>query len=575
MSGTIISHHTTIPVRKRFFPSGRVGMLTAAAGILALLLAVPILSVVWLATTSSPVPGFPDGIWGHLMDGVFVRYISVTLLLMGGVALGSTLIGVPTAWLVTMYDFPASRLLQWALVLPMAMPAYIAAYVYTDLLEVSGPLQSALRSGFGWSVGGYWFPEIRSLGGAITVMTVTLYPYVYLLARAAFLNQSVCAYEVGRTLGYRPWSCFLRISIPLARPAIAVGLSLVLMETLNDFGTVDYFAVPTLTVGIYDIWTNMSSIAGAAQLSCSMLALVALLLIGERWTRHGQRYHQTSTKYRSLTIQSLPFGKGILAHIYCVVPVLLGFFLPCVVLTDYAVDHFVIDLQSGLIERLANSLGLGMSAAFLTLCIGLFLAYAAHIDRNPLMRGVARLASIGYTLPGAVLAIGVIIPMATFDALVADSLNAGFNWQVGLIFSGTVFGLLYGYACRFVSLSYGAIESGLSKITPNIDAVARSLGASPLESLEKIHLPLLRGSMVSAVLLVFVDCVKELPMTMILRPFNFETLATHVHAYASDELIEHAALGALTIVLITILPVIGLCRSLRLSRPGTTSSWSL
>ncbi len=552
--------------------SPRVGMITLAAGIVAVLLAVPILSVLWLATTASPVPGFPEGIWGHLMDAVFVRYLTVTLLLMAGVALGSLLIGVPTAWLVTMYHFPGSRWLQWALILPMAMPAYIAAYVYTDLLEVSGPVQSALRSFFGWSIGGYWFPEIRSLGGAITVMTFTLYPYVYLLARAAFLNQSICAYEVGRTLGYRPWSCFLGISVPLARPAIAVGLSLVLMETLNDFGTVDYFAVPTLTVGVYDIWTNMSNIAGAAQLSCAMLALVALLLIGERWTRQKQRYHQTSAKYRSLTTQSLSPRPGILAHLYCLLPVMIGFVLPCAVLSDYAVDHFMIDIQSGFLQRLTNSLGLGLSTAFLTLCVGLFLAYAAHIDRNPLMRGVARLASIGYALPGAVLAIGVIVPMGAFDNLLADGLDAGFDWQVGLIFSGTVFGLLYGYTCRFVSLSYGSIESGLSKITPNIDAAARSLGASPLKSLERVHLPLLRGSLISAALLVFVDCVKELPITMILRPFNFETLATHVHAYASDELIEQAALGALTIVLITILPVIGLCRSLRFARPGTAPS---
>ena len=235
----------------------------------------------------------------------------------------------------------------------------------------------------------------------------------------------------------------------------------------------------------------------------------------------------------------------------------------------------MIDLQSGFLERLANSLGLGLLTAILTVCLGLFLAYAAHIDRNPLMRGVTRLASIGYALPGAVLAIGVIMPMAAFDNLLADGLDAVFHWQVGLIFSGTVFGLLYGYACRFISLSYGAIESGLSKITPNIDAAARSLGASPLKSLERVHLPLLRGSLISAALLVFVDCVKELPITMILRPFNFETLATHVHAYASDELIENAALGALTIVLITILPVIGLCRSLRFARPGTIPAPSI
>lgn len=537
---------------------------TAATIVLAAVMMVPLVSVVVLALSPS------DDIWSHLVNTVLAKYVHATLGLMLGVGIGVTVIGTGTAWLVTMCRFPGRKLFNWALLLPLAVPAYVLAFVVTDQLEYAGTVQTGLRALFGWhDRREYWFPEIRSLGGAITVMTLVLYPYVYLLARAAFLEQSVCVIEVSRTLGRGPWRSFFSVALPLARPAIVIGVTLALMETVNDFGTVDFFAVNTFTAGIYDVWLNMNSRAGAAQLA-SVLLLVVLALIGlERWGRRDQRFHHTTNKYRELPSYRLGGGRAALAVFACLVPVALGFILPATVLADYARRYYDVTLSANFLTHAANSLTLATVSAVLAVAIGVFMAYGVRLSGGPVIRAVTRLASVGYAIPGAVLAIGIVVPLGLFDNAL-DALSRGlFGIPTGLLLSGTITGLIYGYLARFLALSYGTMESSLGKITPNMDGAARTLGHGPGATLSRVHFPLMRSSLLTAALLVFVDCMKELPLTLILRPFNYDTLATFVYQYASDELLEESALGALAIVAAGILPVIMLSVSVMHARPGS------
>lgn len=543
----------------RFGPGGWVLGALAVCG----LIAVPLLSVAALALD----PG--ENIWPHLLGTVLPLYVRTTFALMLGVGLGTIIVGVGTAWLTTMCRFPGRRVFEWALLLPLAMPAYVIAYVYTDMLEYAGPVQGALRGLFGWGTPrDYWFPEIRSLGGAIAMMTLVLYPYVYLLSRAAFLEQSVCVLEVSRTLGRGPWSSFFDVALPLARPAIVVGVSLVLMETLNDFGTVDYFAVPTFTAGIYDVWLNMNSASGAAQLAMVMLAVVLVLIAVERLARRGQRYHHTTTRYRALPSYRLGGGRRMLAVVACLLPLVFGFVLPGSVLLVYALTTPPVTHGGSFVDYATNSLGLSMGAAAVAVAVGLFLAYGVRLGGGRVLRGAVRFAGIGYAVPGAVLAVGVLIPLAAFDNAVDGLMRATFGVSTGLLLSGTVFALVFAYVARFLALSLGTIEAGLGKITTGMDGAARTLGRGPGRTLLDVHLPMMRGSIFTAAILVFVDGMKELPMTVLLRPFNFDTLATYVHQFASSELLEECAAGALFIVAAGILPVIALSVTIRRSRPG-------
>ena len=545
----------------------RVGGWTVGALLVAALIAVPLLAVFYLALAPS------EDIWPHLVSTVLPLYVSTTFGLMLGVGLCTLAIGVGTAWLVTMTRFPASRLFEVALLLPLAMPAYIVAYVYADMLEYAGPVQGFLRQVFGWgSPRDYWFPEIRSLGGAITMMSLVLYPYVYLLSRAAFLEQSVCVLEVSRTLGENPWRSFFRVALPLARPAVVVGVSLVLMETLNDFGTVDYFAVPTFTAGIYDVWLNMNSTSGAAQLAVVMLVVVLMLISAERLARRGQRYHHTSTRYRALPSARLSGVRSLFAFLACLLPVAFGFALPGGVLLTYALETAPVTTGGNFLDYVVNSLTLSVGAAALAVAIGLFLAYGVRLGGGPLLRAATRFAGIGYAVPGAVLAIGVVIPFAGFDNAVDGLMRKTFGVSTGLVLSGTLFALLFAYVVRFLALSLGTIEAGLARITTGMDGAARTLGLGPGRTLAAVHLPMMKGSILTAAILVFVDGMKELPMTMLLRPFNFDTLATYVHQFASSELLEECALGALAIVAAGILPVIALSQTIRHSRPGATAA---
>jgi iron(III) transport system permease protein len=534
-------------------------------GTVAISLAVmlPIVAVVVLAFT----PG--DDIWGHLTSTVLPLYISTTVQLMVGVGIGTFLIGVGGAWLVTIYRFPGKRFFEWALLLPMAMPAYVIAYVYTDVLEYAGPVQGALRHLFGWtSIRQYWFPEIRSLGGAISMMTLVLYPYVYLLSRAAFLEQSVGVLEASRVLGRSQWQSFYSVALPLARPAIVIGLSLVLMETLNDFGTVDFFAVYTFTLGIFDVWMNMSNMAGAAQLASLMLLFVIALVLAERFARRKKRFHQTTTTYKQLPGYQLAGLKGLLAVVVCAMPVVLGFVLPSIVLVTYAVTHFDREVVAQVLETAGNSLLLSGTAAFIAVIIAIFLAYGVRIKDAPALKVMTRIAALGYAVPGSVLAVGVIAVLASLDNSIDGFMRQNFGVSTGLLFSGTVVAVIFGYLVRFLALSFGTVEASLTKITPNMDGAARTLGHGAFATLRRVHMPLMKTSILTAAMLVFVDGMKELPLTIILRPFNFQTLATYVHQFASDEQLGEASLAALTIVGTGIIPVILLSYAITKSRPG-------
>ena len=536
---------------------------TAAAAAVAALVALPLATIVYRAFDPA------DDTWSHLAATVLPIYVSNTLWLLFGVGVGAIVIGASTAWLVTMYRFPGRRLLSWALLLPLAVPSYVLAFVVTDQLEYAGAVQGVLREAFGWtSPRDYWFPEIRSLGGAIVVLSLVLYPYVYLLARAAFVEQCFCVFEASRTLGRGPVHGFFRVALPMARPGIAVGTALALMETLNEFGTVDFFAVSTFTAGIFDVWLNMDSPAGASQLAIALVLFTLALLAIERQARRRGRVHATTTRVRKLPEYPLSPGAGAAAFAWCALPVLLGFGLPAGVLAGYAIEFHEAALAREYLAFAGNSLRLAAAAAALTTALGLVLAYGVRLSRRPGMRGMAEAATVGYAVPGAVLAIGLLYPFGALDNAVDALCRALFGVSTGLLLSGTVAGLVLGYSVRFLSLSYRTLDAGLERVTPSMEGASRTLGAGPGATLQRVHLPLIRPSLLVAGLLVFVDTMKELPLTLLMRPFDYETLATFVYQLASDELLEECALGALTIVAAGVLPVAVISRTITHSRPG-------
>ncbi len=537
------------------FFAGRAPKVRLITLVIAAFVALPILSVIVLAAGGSDI-------WGHLWRTVLPHYTLNTLQLLAGVGLGTVMVGTGAAWLVTYYRFPGQRILEWAIVLPLAIPAYLVAYIYTDLLEYAGPLQKTLRQVFGWGApADYWFPEIRSPGGAMAIMTLTLYPYVYLLARAAFVTQSAALMEAARVLGQGPWRAFFRVALPVARPAVVAGVALALMETLNDFGVVDFFAVPTFTAGIFDVWLNMNDTPGAAQLAVVMLVFVLFLLHAERRARRGRRFDTTASRAPGLGHQ-LSGARALLVFAACAAPVLLGFVIPSSIMLSYALRFWRVSVEQGFFGQLANSLTLSLAAALIAGALGLLLAWAVRMDRSPAARVAARFASIGYAMPGAMLAVGLLIPLARADGVINDLTRSYLGVSPGLLLSGTLFALVYGYTARFMALAHGAAESGLARISPAMEDAARTLGAGPRETLARVHFPMLRASILTGGLIVFVDTMKELPATLLLRPFNFDTLATTAYQFATDELFEEAALGGLSIVAAGVLPLIILSRAI-------------
>lgn len=529
---------------------------------LCLLLSIPVLTVF------SSIGSDSDGVWQHLADTLLWEYISQSLLLMMGVGALVLVLGVVPAWLVTMNRFPGSRILEWALVLPLAMPAYIIAYTYTGMLDVTGPVQGYIRELFDLRFGDYWFPQIRSLGGAITMLALVLYPYVYLLSRMAFLEQSVCVLEVSRTLGASPWRAFTRIAVPLARPAIIAGLALVLMETLADYGTVQYFGISAFTTGIFRTWFGMGSSVAAAQLSALLMLFILVLVIAEQWSRNRARYHHTSTKYSRLPQIQLHGWRKWLALVCCAAPVAFGFLIPFLQLAWWAWDtRHLVDF-SAFSTLLFNSLRLALTAAVIALALGLFISYAKRLQPVLAMRGTVRILSLGYAIPGTVIAVGVLIPFAWVDNSIDGWMQQYFGISTGLIFSGTLVAVVFAYIVRFLPVAMNTVDAGLGKIRPSMDDAGRSMGMGPVQILRRIHIPMLRGSLLTASLLVFVDVLKELPATLILRPFNFNTLAIRTYELANQERLTEAAASALMIVLAGIIPVIIISLSISGSRPG-------
>ena len=524
-------------------------LLLLPALLLVLLAAAPILAIFGYLGSGA------DGIWGHLVQTVLFEYLWNSLLLCLGVALLAGVIGAGCAWLVTMYRFPGRNLFVWALFLPLAMPAYVLAYAYTDFFDVAGPVQTTLRAVTGWSVRDYPFFEIRSLGGAVFVLSMALYPYVYALARAAFVEQSQCALEVSRTLGCTGWSAFQRVGLPLARPAVAAGLSFVVMETLADFGAVSFFGVPTFTTGIYRAWYGLSSPAAAAQLSSLLLAFVLLVFVAERMLRGRARFAANTIHIYRKQLPALRGAPAWLATAACSAAVFSGFLLPAAILLAMLGDGLETVSVSRLAELLQNTVLLGASAALLLVAAALSVLFAVRREGGPVARLLLRLATLGYAVPGAVIGVGILLVLTS-----ADRLLAGLLAHRGLILSGTLVAVLYGYLVRFFAVAYNPLDAGWTKIGPHLGDAARTLGHRPLETFLRVQLPLLRPAVLGALLLVFVDVMKELPATLILRPFDFDTLAIEAYRLATTERLDGAALPSLLIVLVGLAPVVMLCR---------------
>ena len=548
---------------RRLRESGSLGW-SAAALLISLIALLPIIAIALIALKPS------GDTWAHLTDYVLPGTLRRTLGLMAGVGLLSLVVGTGTAWLVTMYRFPGRGYFQWLLLLPLAVPTYIIAYTYLELLDYSGAVQSTLRDLFGWQDARNWFPDIRSLGGAILVMSAVLYPYVYITARASFMAQSVCVLEVSRTLGRTAAQTFWQVGLPLARPALAAGVALALMETLNDIGAVEFLGVRTLTVAVYDTWLDRNDLAGAAQIACVMLFFVFALLLIELALRAKRRFHHTTGKYRDLPEDRLGGLRGALAALACALPVLFGFVLPAGVLLHDALAYVAAGLEPEFWRAGLNSLLLAAAAAALAVTFAVVLAYARRQTRSALIQGASTLPAISYAVPGTVLAIGLLIPLAGLDNLIDAAMRSLFGVSTGLVLSGSAFAIVLAYTIRFLAASLGAVEAGLSKVSRSIDAAARTLGATVSETLFKVHLPLLRPALGAAALLVFVDSMKELPATLLLRPFNFDTLATQVFTLVSLYRYEEAGLSALTIVLVSLAPVLLLHGIIVGSRPGAS-----
>ena len=512
-------------------------------------------------------------IWAHLASTVLRDYLWNTLSLALGVGAGVLVIGVGTAWLVSMCRFPGRELFEWALLLPLAVPTYIIGYTYTDLLEYAGPVQTLLRDATGWTRADYWFPPVRSLGGAIVVMSLVLYPYVYLLARAAFLDQCTCMLDVSRTLGRGAWGSFYKVAMPLARPAIAGGVALALMETLADFGTVQYFGVNTFTTGIYRTWFALGEPVAAAQLAGVLMLVVLLVLTLERASRGLAKYQHTAQS-RLRSSYALRGRRAVLATAACALPVALGFAVPVLVLMNMTLRRGDALFGGMFFELASNSFGLAALAALLTTAIALVAGYGLRLRPGPLMRAAARIAGLGYAIPGAVIAVGVLLPFARLDNALDAWMRATFGISTGLLLTGTIGVLLFAYLVRFLALALNTVEAGLAKINRNLDDAARVLGRTPGRTLVRVHVPLLWGSVLTAVILVFVDVLKELPATLILRPFNFETLAVRVYRFASDERLAEASTAALAIVLVGLLPVILLSRAIARTHPDRAAEVS-
>ncbi|WP_300060323.1 iron ABC transporter permease [uncultured Roseobacter sp.] len=529
-------------------------VLAGAALVFATLCALPMVAVAIAALS-----GGTETI-SHLIETVLWRYTATTLWLVLLVSAGTFALGVGAAWLVTMTRFPGVRLFEIALVLPLAFPAYVLAYAYTHVLDHPGIVQTVLRDLTGWGPRDYWFPDVRSTGGAAAMLILVLYPYVYLLARAAFLQQSATTFLAARALGASAWSAFFKISLPLARPAIAGGVLLAVMETIADFGTVAYFGVQTFATGIYTSWFSLADRAGAAQLALCLLSFALLLAFLERAQRGGAKYHDASRRQQRMEPADLRGMQAVFAAVLCGIPVLLGAVLPVVILFSMGLGSEQNLLSPRYLGFIQNSLTLASVAAVCTVGAAILVGFFQRLSPGRLSHGAGYVARLGYAVPGGVIAVGLLVPFAAFDNALDAFMRARFDISTGLLITGSIWLLVAAYMVRFLAAALGAYEGGQALVPSNMDAAARSLGQTPTGTLRRVHLPILAPSLLTALLIVFVDVMKELPATLIMRPFNYDTLAVQAYRLASDERLEGAAVPSLVIVAIGLMPVILICR---------------
>ncbi len=534
---------------------GGVSGLGASAILIAVVCALPLAAVALVALTSDL------GTFRQLADTVLPGYIGNTLALVLLVALGTFAVGSGTAWLVAMCDFPGRRWLEIALVLPLAFPAYVLAYAYTHVLDHPGMVQTVLRDVTGWGPRDYWFPEIRSLGGAAAMLVLVLYPYVYLLARAAFGAQSAATFLAARTLGSSATATFFRVSLPMARPAIASGVLLATMETIADFGTVAHFGVQTFATGIYTSWFTLADRGAAAQLALGLLAFALLLALLERSGRGGARY--AGRRYERMDRIPLNGLRAAGATILCAIPVLLGVVLPVAALAVMAIGSEQDLTSSRYVRFILNSLTLASVAAGVTVVAAILLGSFQRLQPGSASNAAVYVARLGYAVPGGVIAVGLFVPFAAFDNALDAWMRATFDISTGLLVTGSIWLLVAAYMVRFLAAAIGAYESGAAGIGRNLDSVSRVLGQSAFGTVRRVHLPLMTPAVLTAALIVFVDVMKELPATLIMRPFNYDTLAVQAFRLAADERLEGAAVPSLVIVGIGLLPVILLCRKVR------------
>ncbi len=542
---------TQLSARSTRWPS----LWSVGAVVIAALVLAPIVAVIWFALTPT------DNIWPHLLSTTLPRYLRNTAILMFSVGLLTAMVGTGAAWLVVMYRFPGRRWLQWAMLMPLAIPSYVGAYALVDFLEYAGPVQTALRDSFGWTTAReYWFPQIRTRTAAVLVMSAALYPYVYILARAAFREQSGAGYEVARALGAGPFARFWRVGMPMARPAIAAGVAVVMMETVNDFGTVDYFAVQTLTTGIFSVWRQGGNLGGAAQLACVILSLIVILVTLEKISRRKSRFAVGGRNQRPVTPTPLSGTRGLLATLACLIPIAIGFVLPMTVITSHAFDAQEW-AAPGLLEAVLWTLLVCSAAAILTVAGGVFMVYGVRLSHKRIPALLMPVTGLGYAVPGAVLALGVLVPLVWADNRLADTVLAITGDDPGLLLTGSAGVLVLAFTVRFFAIAQGTADAALGRVSPSLPMAARSLGRTAGGTLKAVHMPLIRASVGSALLLVFVDAVKELPATLML--FRHDTLATRVHAKASLENIAEAAPAALVISLVGLCAVTFLARAQR------------
>lgn len=535
----------------------------AAVGVVLAAIVLPLLAILYLALSPS------ENIWPHLVRTVLPNVMFDTIVLSLGISVIAIIVGTATAWMVTMYKFPGRSVVDFLLVLPLAMPTYIVAYCYVDLFDYAGPVYAWLAGMLDWqSVQQSWMPDVRSLPGAIIIMASVLYPYVYLTARASFVQQSVCTLEVARTLGQTPGGVFWSVGLPLARPAIAAGVVLVLMESLNDLGAVQHLGINTFSASIYATWLQRSNLAGAAQLASLLLILITLILFLERLARRGAKTHHTTGRYRSIPMETLhgPLGYGVLALIS--IPFIIGFAIPVVLLLQHATTYWNDAFNSGFLSAAGDSILVSVLGAALTVSVALIIAYARRIAPHPFFNSAVWVSGLGYAAPGTVLAIGLVFALGTVD----HSINLFFeNWigfSSGQVLSGSVFAIVFAYMIRFCAVAMANLDAGLGRISRNLDSASRALGETALSTFWRVHMPLLLPALGAAGLLVFVDAMKELPATLLLRPFNFETLATHVYNLVSLEQFEKSALASLAIVAVGIVPVLLLHQTVSSGRAG-------